>query len=44
MEGDWGERVVSTFAVFASGSRTVKLFLLRSIIISLEKASRLDNF
>lgn len=29
------------FVVFASGSRTVKLFLFRSIIISLEK-KRLD--
>lgn len=29
------------FAVFVSGSRTVKLFLFRSIIISLEK-KRLD--
>lgn len=35
--GDWGERVFYMFAVFAPESRTVKLLLFRSIIISLEK-------
>ena len=44
MGGDWGARVVYMFAMFASGSRIVKLFYFARLLYHLKKASRLDNF